>query len=232
MKILFCDDERTFSEHQKSNVEEILANKNLNCEYYVENDANAIYNSPEYYDIAFIDIEMPGHNGLEIASKLIEINPHLIIFIVTAYSEYLDDAMDLDIFRYLSKPVQYERLQNGIEKALLHLNKTKISIYSKNSKELQIVDVNDILYVEIIGRTTKVVTINAVYESLEKISFWQKELPDAIFFQIHKSYIVNVKNIKAYKRDSVTLVNNIVLPISYRTQSSFKSFYFQYLSWT
>lgn len=72
------------------------------------------------YDICFLDIEMPGINGLSIANLL---NNKPVIFI-TAYKEYAAEAFDVDAVDYIRKPVTKERLQAGVNKALQRINKT------------------------------------------------------------------------------------------------------------
>ena len=56
-------------------------------------------------DIVFLDIEMPGLDGIYVGRQLKEENKDIIIFILTSYVEYLDDAMRFHVFRYLSKPL-------------------------------------------------------------------------------------------------------------------------------
>src|SRR5690625_3337038 len=60
----------------------------------------------ENIDLVFLDIEMPGKNGLEIAEQLLEVNPTLEIVFVTAYDEYAVQAFELNALDYLLKPIQ------------------------------------------------------------------------------------------------------------------------------
>ena len=84
-------------------------------------------------DIVFLDIEMPGLNGIYVGNELKNKNPNIIIFIVTSYSEYLDDAMRFHVFRYLSKPVDPNRLFRNLKDAieLYNTTVTKIPIETK-----------------------------------------------------------------------------------------------------
>lgn len=69
-------------------------------------------------NVVFLDIEMPEENGLEMAEKLIEINPYLSVVFVTAYNEYAVQAFELNTLDYLLKPVQTGRLQTTVERVL------------------------------------------------------------------------------------------------------------------
>ena len=73
-------------------------------------------------DIAFLDVEMPGLSGIDVGQRLMERNPYLKIFIVTSYADYLDDAMRFHVFRYLSKPIDRERLFRNMRDALTQLS--------------------------------------------------------------------------------------------------------------
>lgn len=68
-------------------------------------------------DLAFLDINMPGTNGTELARQLKDINPDIKIVFLTAYPQYALDAYNLDAIGYLVKPFSQERLQNEVNKA-------------------------------------------------------------------------------------------------------------------
>lgn len=70
-------------------------------------------------NVVFLDIEMPGINGLELADKILEINATLTIIFVTAYNEYAVQAFELSALDYILKPVQLERLEKTVDRILL-----------------------------------------------------------------------------------------------------------------
>ena len=69
-------------------------------------------------DLLFLDIEMPGMNGIYVGNELKKANKNVLIFVVTSYSEYLDEAMRFHVFRYLSKPIDRQRLFRNLKDAL------------------------------------------------------------------------------------------------------------------
>ena len=73
-------------------------------------------------DIAFLDVEMPGVSGIHVGKKLKELNPNIKIFIVTSYPDYLDEAMRFQVFRYLSKPIDKNRLFRNLKDAIYQYN--------------------------------------------------------------------------------------------------------------
>ena len=70
-------------------------------------------------DIIFLDIEMPGLNGIYVGNELKKRDKNTIIFIITSYSECsLDEAMRFHVFRYPSKPIDKQRLFRNLKDAL------------------------------------------------------------------------------------------------------------------
>lgn len=75
-------------------------------EFILENDV----------DVAFLDIQMPGIDGIELAEKILEQKPHVEIVFVTAYNEYAVEAFDLNAIDYLIKPIKQNRLQKTMDR--------------------------------------------------------------------------------------------------------------------
>lgn len=83
-------------------------------------------------DIVFLDIEMPGMNGLELAEQLLQIKPELIVIFVTAFNEYAVEAFDLNALDYLLKPVDKDRLKKTIDRIVKNRPLETKQIHSKH----------------------------------------------------------------------------------------------------
>lgn len=229
MKIAICDDNHVYVDEIKRMTEGFLENEISElqiCPFY---NSEELYHSTETFDIAFLDIEMPPYSGIEVAKKLKEANPHIIIFIITSHNQYLDDAMDLNVFRYIQKPLDAKRLKTGLEKALKRIDDTVINFYLRQGKVSNSVTSNDIIYIETVGRSTKVVTVGSEYLSENKMDFWKEKLIASFFYRVHKSYIVNMNYITDYQRDSLVLFKKYQVPISYRKQAEFRKVFLSYI---
>ena len=134
--------------------------------------------------------------------------------------------MDINAFRFIKKPLDVKRLRSGVKKALALIDNTQISFYLKKDNTMITVSSNDIVYIEIVGRTTEVVLENTKYISASSLSFWESKLIASFFYRVHKSYIINMKYITSYRRDTVELVSKYRIPISYRKQSAFRTAFF------
>ncbi len=228
MKIIICDDDKTNLKEIERNVSGFLSEMNIKAEIVSFCDSEKIFMSDCYYDIAFLDIEMKKLNGIEVSERLKKTNPYIIIFIITSYYKYLDDAMDLNVFRYIKKPLDVRRLKSGISKALDSIDSNVISVFVKNTNTLTNVLINDIIFIEIFGTTTRIVTTKGEYVSDKKISYWKEKLIASFFYQVHKSFIINMKHITDYKRDTVTLSGEYNIPVSYRKQAEFRRYFLTY----
>ena len=229
MKIAICDDDRTYADEIKRIIEVLLYNKMIKFEIDTYYSSQEIYNRTTTYDIAFLDIEMPPYSGIEIAKKLKAANPHIVIFIITSYNQYLDDAMDLNVFRYIQKPLDAHRLKTGLEKALKSIDNTVISFYLKNGNSIKKLTPNELIYIETVGRSTKVVSADGEYISDNKMDFWKEKLIASFFYRVHKSFIVNMNYITDYQRDTLVLFKKYKVPISYRKQAEFRKAFLSYI---
>ena len=160
----------------------------------------------EKVDIAFLDLEMPGLSGIHTGAKLKAKHPNIKIFIVTSYPGYLDEAMRFHVFRYLSKPIEKNRLFRNMKDALyqLSVDTRKISIETKNRTVIR--NAEDIVQVEFVERRATVVTIDGIYEAVNPVKDWEKLLEIKCFFRPHRSFIINFKYIDSFSHNFILMV--------------------------
>ena len=114
MRIIYVDDERPALDNFKFTVEKFDDITSL--EMFQEGVRALEYAASEPVDIAFLDMQMPGIHGLDLAVKLHEIDKDMRIVFVTAYSEYALDAWDVDASGYLLKPYSAEDIRKQLDK--------------------------------------------------------------------------------------------------------------------
>lgn len=229
MNVLICDDEINNITDIKNHVSLFMKEHNLPVTFFEFTSGEEAIKDKIKYDIAFMDIEMDGLNGIDTAKELKKINNNIVIFIITAYDKYLDDAMDLNILRYLCKPLNVERLYKGLEKALELIDNTLIDFYLKKDNSLMQVPISSIIYIEIENRGTKIVTDENTYYSKESIKYWREKLIQSYFYSVHSSFIINMNYITNYKRDELVLNKEYVIPISYRKQAEYRKIFLQFM---
>ena len=114
-RIMIVEDEHLEREFMLNTVSEAVAS-DVHVHAYETGEQALEQFAKQHYDIAFIDVNMPGMNGLELVKILKDIKPDLIFFIVTSYNyfDYALEAMRLDVTDYLLKPTKQETITNAL----------------------------------------------------------------------------------------------------------------------
>ncbi len=190
MRILICDDDRFVVKEIKQYLEEYFSQKdNITPELVSFSDGDSLLADQGKKDLVFLDIEMPGSNGIRVSSELKKAYPDIFIFITTSYDQYLDDAMDAHAFRYLSKPLDKNRLFAGMDRAMRAYTDLTSPVILRVGKTTKTISEADIIYIEAQDKTTLVHTTSDTYPANKSIRLWLDTLNACTFFQTSKSYI-------------------------------------------
>lgn len=232
MNILICDDEENYVNNIKEYVSIFMKQHGFDesIDTFSSGEDAIESSKSNSYDIAFLDVEIGNVKGTEIAALLKEKNKHVIIFIITAYDKYLDEAMDLNVLRFLTKPINVKRLNSGLEKAITLIDNSIVDVYLKKNTSIIKVPTNNIIYIEIVDRTTKIVTDKEVYISSSNIKYWKEKLKASFFYNVHTSFIINMKFITKYRRDLVELNYKYEIPVAYRKRTEFRNYFLNYFT--
>ena len=225
MRILVLDDEKAYAQLVADRVHAALQAMDVPHTIDTMTDSTAFVGSAPVYDMAFLDIQMQPLDGIEVARRLQSANARVVLFMITSYNQYLDDAMDLHVFRYIQKPLNEARLESGLEKALDRIRQTTVEVYMSDTEEAVRILSDEILYIEIVGRKTKVVTMTGSFLTTRSLRAWQTVLPKTFFYSVHASFLVNVRAVVRYKREAVTMANGDVVPVAYRKQAAFRKYF-------
>jgi DNA-binding LytR/AlgR family response regulator len=173
-------------------------------------------------DILFLDIQMPKMNGLELIKTLHQ-RPGIVL--TTAYREYAAEGFDLDVLDYLVKPVSFERFLKTIAKYNYYMTAQQNAeggpddnafeqayMFFKVNKDMIKIFLKDILYIESIRDYLKIITAEKSYITYQRIGFMEEKLPEGRFIRIHKSYIVAISHISAFRNDTLK-VGSFDLPV-------------------
>ncbi len=221
MKIAVCDDEQIYIDNIVELLDIFSDKNNIDFEKSTFINSAEVMSSDIKFDIAVLDVEMDNMNGIKLGEKLREQNPNIILIYVTAHKKYLDDALNLNAVRFFEKPLNEQRFFKGLQDAIKRIDNSTIRFYLKDKKTMERILAQDIIFVEIENRKTKIVTHNKEYHSNHHISFWQDNLTSTIFISPHKSYIINFNYVTAYERDYIILDGRYKVNIARNKQSDF-----------
>ncbi|MFW0736000.1 LytR/AlgR family response regulator transcription factor [Flavobacterium sp. T12S277] len=182
-------------------------------------------------DLMFLDIKMPQITGIDFLKTLK--NPPSIIF-TTAYREYALESYELDIIDYLLKPITFDRFFKATDRYLRISGPTNNKIitpplqnfiYIRNGSKFHKINTDSVLFIEsvkdyIVVHQKEGVKLTAKY----KIGDIEMELQGKDFLRVHRSYIINLKNITAFTTYDVE-IGTIEIPIG----ASYKEYVFKIL---
>lgn len=229
MRILICDDEQYFVDELKTYVENFMKQRHRQCEVYTSINAKEIAENDIEYEIAFLGIKMTPIDGISLAGVLKERNKKTVVFFLTSFGEYQDDAMDAGAFRFFEKPICEERLYSGMIKALEYIDRNYIDFFATVNNEKKRIAVNDVVYVERKNRQVILVTVNGEFVTRESFDYWNASLRNSFFFRVHNSFIINLNYITSYKYTEITLQEGVVIPVALRRRAEFHAFLHDYL---
>lgn len=177
------------------------------------------------YDLVFLDIDMPGMSGMEVAQNLRKKGYGGVICFVTSHDKYALDAYGVDALGYLIKPARYVDVKRLIEKAVVQIyyqyekqeaEKRFLEISIQGGKRT--IDINKILYIEK-RRNQSVIHMEdgeaVCYESLKSL---YDRLNQNIFCYAHQGFVVNFDKIKEVTPTFIALGHGREVPVSRKYQ--------------
>lgn len=224
MRIAICDDISEYRLSAKAYINEYFIIRNLKHEIDEFDNGTNLLNSNKIYDILFLDIELGDTNGINIARKIQEKCRNTIIIIITSYRKYLDDAMDLKVFRYIDKPITQTRIFSALDKALSEIHENIVTLHMKNSNIIRIKQ-SDVVYIEARLKSVNVYCKTEHFQVKETLKQLKDLFSASCFAVPHNSYIVNLNYIKSFKREQICLSEpypNEKISIATRKQPEFK----------
>ena len=191
------------------------ANLHLMGEYHNGINARKIVMENDI-DLIFLDVEMPILDGFQLLESL---DHHPQIIIITGNPNHALQAFDYDVTDYLLKPINKDRFNESIKRALTnHVSSQKMEtdgefIYvNSNLKKIKVF-VKDINWIEGFGDYIKLMTNDGSILVLSTMKKFIEKLPEGKFLRIHKSYIVNLEKVDKFNT-AIVEIKGKQLPLS------------------
>ena len=171
-------------------------------------------------DLVFLDVQMPGLTGFEVARQILEREPASGVVFVTAYDQHAIAAFDVNAIDYLLKPVEVSRLEQAVQRARGRLSSARPGeglndqlerlvkimaaredrreqIAVKVGERFLLVQAEEIIFASLIDESITIVTGQVAgasnYRTLDDL---QARLDPAVFWRVHRSHLVNINKIK------------------------------------
>ena len=238
MNIFLCDDDCLVTKQLSEYLNEYFSDRKMDTiKIFTFNTAFSLLSSSVIPDIVFLDIEMPGTNGMQAAKIIREKDDKTFLLFVTNLSQYALESYEVHAFNFMVKPIDYDNFVLKVERAISMIKSDadqkiiiKIRDKRRDGYAEKIFTVADIKYVEVYNHQIIYHTIDGSFEVREgTMKTVCEKLGPYGFFMCDQSYLVNLKYVNKINKEDC-IVGGDVIKISRRKKSEFLLAVAQYIS--
>lgn len=230
MKIAICEDEKVASDWLFRVVDQWAEKQGYFVEIEQYFSAEQFWFSYEMgrIDILFLDILMPGEDGITLARKIREQKDILPIIFVTGEKDYVFDGYEVQAIHYLLKPVQKEKVEECLNR--ITATKENLEPYILLTTEQGTIPIlqRDIIKVEVFGHDVVYTAVNDTYKTRSTIRECQELLKSEWFVSCYRGILINLWHVNKIEKNQIFLDGSTV-PVSRRLykniNESFIAFY-------
>jgi len=231
MRIAVCDDEELFRIEFKNVLDKAL----VNAEYDIDtfSGGSSLYEAflKNPFDLVFLDIEMPGIDGITLAKRLRAISENVHIVFLTSHIEYALEGYEVNALRYLVKPVDMNKLGEVLKYVQDKKNNSRQIMIREDGEDI-VIDISDIIYMESMDKNVRIVTSKREYVTRYNISDYEEELKNSGFLRIHRGYLISLSKVKKIVKNDVVMDGDISLPVSRSNLKALKDALYAYVEGT
>ena len=178
---------------------------------------------PGHFQIVFLDIYMPGTNGMDAARRIYASDPACRLVFCTGSREYAAEGYDVCACYYLQKPLKPEKLHRALEICCAGLFWDNRSLVVRSGQNMSRVLLRDILYVDCLTRTPRIHLASETLLSSENMSTVLAALTqDTRFYCCNRNLVINLDHVHGIVQDSFQLFNGTCVPIRQKGISAAK----------
>lgn len=228
MRIAICDDDDKFCIGLKKQIEQFYQSLDVLVDTYQSGIGLLAHFKGYPYDLVFLDIEMPAMDGLLLAKKLREISEEVLLIFMTGHIEYALNGYEVNALRYLTKPVNENKLKEVLH-YVMEQERKKHFLWLKTQAGEERVAVSEILYLEARDQNINICTKKQNYLVRYNLKDYERELKEYGFFRIHRGYLIALGKVKGIGRQEVTLEGDIRLAVSRSKEKKLREALYQYI---
>ena len=228
MRIAICDDEELYRVELKTILDKLLINVDYNIDTF--DDGNRLVESFKAlpYDLLFLDIEMPKVDGITLAKSLRAISEKVFIVFLTSHVEYAIEGYEVNALRYLTKPVDIEKLKEVIRYVQEKQGASRQLIIKEDGEEL-LINISDVIYIESMNQNVRIVTSKGEHVIRYNIGDFEEQLKNDGFFRSHRGYLISLAKVKKLSKNDVIMEGDVILPVSRSNVKALKDALYTYV---
>ncbi len=166
----------------------------------------------ERFHLLFLDVEMSGLNGIEVLRLLEDKEIVWRVVFVTSHEEVALDAFGIKTLGFVKKPLRYEQVCKWLKIAIAEC-KENVQVAYIDGTQTKYIALEEIYYLEAQGNYTYLHTAKERTFINDNLKYWETKLEKYPFVRIHKSYLINMLQVKEWHGDEVILQNKVRLSI-------------------
>lgn len=234
IKIAFCDDDMEVLHQMNELLDRYRVERNEDITYAAFQSPFELLTEIEKGirpDILFLDVVMPGQNGMDVAKEIRQYDMNMKIIFLTSSPEFAVESYSVGAYFYQLKPIWEESFFQLMDAVLAECEKKKKNSLILRSKDgITRIDLQQLEYCEVLGRKLLFHLENgAVLESAGSLDDLAGQLMQySNFFRPHRSFLVNMEYIQNISSRSIKMVNDAEIPIPHGKCSEVKNTYMEY----
>ena len=234
IKIAFCDDDMEVLHQMNELLDRYQVERNEDITYAAFQSPFELLTEIEKGirpDILFLDVVMPGQNGMDVAKEIRQYDTNVKIIFLTSSPEFAVESYSVGAYFYQLKPIWEESFFRLMDSVLSECEKKKKNSLILRSKDgITRIDLQQLEYCEVLGRKLLFHLENgAVLESAGSLDDLAGQLMQySNFFRPHRSFLVNMEYIQNISSRSIKMVNDAEIPIPHGKCSEIKNTYMEY----
>ena len=234
MKIAVCDDTSAERLYLCGLIEKYFKEVSCPAELFVFESGDALLSNLDKLrangvKLAFLDIYMPGLNGVDLAKKIRETDKEMVIVFTTSSPDHGLDGYSVKALQYLLKPVDYEKLKDTLNDCM--------AIFADSLQFIEVIvdrvavriPLKDITFIEIHAHYGLIHTFNDTIKCRITLDEVEKQLDGKDFLRTHRSFIVNMRYIKSVEDNDFLLTTDEWVPIRKNDKLKIKQTYMDYI---
>ncbi len=183
------------------------------------------------FDIVFMDIDLPGKNGLDISKELRERDSKVVLIFLTNLAKYAIKGYSVNAFDFVAKPITYYSFSTMLSRAITKCSYEKANeVTINNAGVLVKIDINSISFIEVDNHQLIYHTDNGDYQEWRSLSSIAEEFEKFGFAKGSSSYLINLRRVSVISGTQVVLNNKQVIYLSRGQKKEFAKKFTEFIT--